>query len=138
MKIKLHSVMVDDQAKALAFYTEVLGFRLLRDLPAGPYRWITVVAPEGPDDVELVLEPNANPAARAFQEAMFEQGIPLSAFEVDDVEAEFRRLTERGVAFTQEPVQMGPVRLAILSDTCGNLIQLYQPPGGAEGDAPGA
>lgn len=126
MRIKLHSIMVDDQAKALAFYTDVLGFRKKHDVPAGPFRWITVVSPEGPDDLELVIEPNANPAAQAFQEAMFEQGIPLTAFEVDDIEAEVERLRGRDVAFVREPMSAGPVKMAIFADTCGNLVQLYQ------------
>ncbi|WP_437480063.1 VOC family protein [Sorangium sp. So ce1014] len=127
MKIKLNSIMVEDQDRALKFYTEVLGFKKKHDVPVGEYRWITVVSPEGPDDVELVLEPNANPAAKTFQQAMFAQGIPLTAFEVTDLRAEFARLKERQVAFTQEPTPMGPVMMAVLSDTCGNLIQLYQP-----------
>lgn len=127
MRIKLQSLMVDDQSKALAFYAEVLGFKVKHDIPAGGARWITVVSPEGPDDLELVLEPNENPAARKFQEAMFAQGIPLAAFEVDDIEAEYERLTARDVAFTVKPTSMGPVTIAIFADTCGNLIQLYQP-----------
>ena len=127
MRIKLTSLMVDDQNKALKFYTEVLGFRKKHDIPVGEYRWITVTSPEGPDDLELALEPNANPAGRAFQEAMFSQGIPVAAFEVTDIAAEFHRLTERGVAFTRQPAKAGPVTLAVLADTCGNLIQLYQP-----------
>jgi len=127
MRIKLHSIMVDDQEKALTFYTKVLGFRVKHDFPAGPYRWITVVSPEGPDDLELVLEPNANPAARTFQEAMFAQGIPLTAFEVADIEAEHARLAAQDVAFTQTPTSMGPVTIAVFADTCGNLVQLYQP-----------
>jgi predicted enzyme related to lactoylglutathione lyase len=127
MRIKLHSVMVDDQDKALRFYTEVLGFKKKHDIPVGEYRWITVVSSEGPDDVELVLEPNANPAAKKFQEAMFAQGIPLSAFEVTDLAAELARLKASNVAFTQELKQQGPVVTAVFSDTCGNLIQLYQP-----------
>ena len=126
MRIRLQTLMVDDQDAALRFYTEVLGFRTKRDMPAGPFRWITVVSPEGPDELELVLEPNANPAARAFQEAMFSQGIPLAAFEVDDMQAEVARLRDQDVAFTQEPTSMGPVTIAIFADTCGNLIQLYQ------------
>jgi glyoxylase I family protein len=93
----------------------------------GEFRWLTVVSPEGPDDVELSLEPNANPAAKTFQESMFKQGIPLAAFEVSDIRAEFERLRGRGVAFTQEPTPAGPVTIAVFSDTCGNLIQLYQP-----------
>ena len=125
MRIKLTSLMVDDQSKALRFYTEVLGFTKKRDFPVGEYRWITVTG-EGRDDVELALEPNANPAGKAFQEAMFAQGIPLAAFEVGDIQAEFRRLTAQGVAFTREPSAAGPVTLSVFSDTCGNLIQLYQ------------
>ncbi|MCY1054794.1 MULTISPECIES: VOC family protein [Nannocystis] len=127
MRIKLNSIIVDDQNKALKFYTEVLGFRKKHDLPVGVYRWITVVSPEGPDDLELVLEPNANPAAQTYQKALFDQGIPLTAFEVDDLAAEVRRLKGLGVAFTQEPTPVGAVSIAVLSDTCGNLIQLYQP-----------
>jgi len=127
VRIKLTSIMVDDQTRALAFYTGVLGFKKKRELPVGEYRWITVVSAEGPDDVELSLEPNANPAAKTFQRAMFDQGIPLAAFEVADIGAEFARLKALGVAFTREPTRMGPVTIALLSDTCGNLIQLYQP-----------
>jgi catechol 2,3-dioxygenase-like lactoylglutathione lyase family enzyme len=127
MRIKLTSIMVDDQTRALAFYTGVLGFKKKREFPAGEYRWITVVSPEGPDDVELSLEPNANLAAKTFQRAMFDQGIPLAAFEVGDIAAEFARLKTAGVAFTREPTRMGPVTIAVFSDTCGNLIQIYQP-----------
>ena len=127
MRIKLTSIMVDDQEKGLRFFTEVLGFRKKHDIPVGEYRWITVTSPEGPADVELALEPNANPAGRAFQEAMFAQGIPIAAFEVADIAGEFARLTAQGVAFTRPPAQAGPVTLAVLADTCGNLIQLYQP-----------
>ena len=127
MRIKLTSIMVDDQGKALRFYTDVLGFRKKHDIPVGEYRWITVTSPEGPDDLELALEPNANPAGKAFQEAMFKQGIPLAAFEVSDIAAEFARLSEKGVAFTQKPTPAGPVTIAVFADTCGNLIQLYQP-----------
>ncbi len=124
--IKLTSLMVENQDKALAFYTNVLGFKAKHDIPVGEYRWITVTAPDR-DDVELTLEPNANPAGKAFQTAMFEQGIPLAAFEVDDLAAEHARLTKLGVAFTRGPTAAGPVTIAVLSDTCGNLIQLYQP-----------
>jgi glyoxylase I family protein len=127
MEIKLTSIMVEDQDKALKFYTDVLGFRKKRDFPVGEYKWLTVVSPEGPDDVELALEPNANPAAKTFQKAMFEQGIPLAAFKVNDVDAEFARLRGLGVAFTREPTAMGPVKIAVFSDTCGNLIQIFQP-----------
>jgi len=127
MRIKLTSIMVNDQDHALRFYTEVLGFKRKHDIPVGEYRWITVTSPEGPDDLELALEPNANPAGKAFQEAMFSQGIPLTAFEVADIAAEFARLTAQGVAFTQPPTPAGPVIIAVFADTCGNLIQLYQP-----------
>ena len=127
MRIKLTSIMVDDQDKALKFYTDVLGFRKKLDFPVGEYKWLTVVSPEGPDDLELVLEPNANPAGKAFQDAMFTQGIPLAAFEATDIAADFARLKAQGVAFTREPTRMGPVTIAVFSDTCGNLIQMYQP-----------
>ncbi len=127
MRIKLTSIMVDDQAKALKFYTDVFGFVKKHDIPVGEYRWLTVVSPEGPDDLELSLEPNANPAGKTFQEAIFKQGIPITAFEVVDIGGEFKRLKALGVAFTQEPTRMGPVTIAICADTCGNLIQLYQP-----------
>jgi glyoxylase I family protein len=126
MKIKLTSVMVDDQAKALRFYTDVLGFAKRRDFPVGEYRWISLISPEGHPDVELALEPNANPAGKAFQTAMFEQGIPIAAFEVADIREEYRRLKQRGVLFTVEPTPAGEVTLAIFADTCGNLIQIYQ------------
>src|SRR5262245_32956149 len=127
MRIKLTSIMVDDQAKALEFYTEVFGFVKKQDIPVGEYKWLTVVSP-GRDDLELSLEPNANPAGKTFQEAIFKQGIPLAAFEVDDLAAEFKRLKGLGVVFTQEPMSAGPVRIAVCADTCGNLVQLYQPP----------
>jgi len=128
MRIKLTSIMVDDQDKALKFYTEVFGFVKKLEIPVGEYRWLTVVSPDGPDDLELSLEPNANPAGKAFQEAMFSQGIPIAAFQADNLEKEFKRLKELGVVFTQPPTPAGPVTVAICSDTCGNLIQLYQPP----------
>jgi len=127
MRIKLTSIMVNDQDKALQLYTEVLGFRKKHDIPVGAYRWITVVSAEGPDDLELALEPNANPAGKAFQEAMFAQQIPLAAFEVADIEGEYKRLKGLGIVFTGEPCLAGPVKIAVFSDTCGNLIQLYQP-----------
>jgi catechol 2,3-dioxygenase-like lactoylglutathione lyase family enzyme len=129
MKIKLTSLMVDDQDKALAFYTDVLGFRKKNEIPMGPYRWLTVVSPEDPDGAELSLEPNANPAGRQFQQEMFAQKIPLAAFEVGDLTMEVTRLRDRGVVFVTEPFDAGGVHLAVLSDTCGNLIQLYQPKG---------
>lgn len=127
MRIKLTSVMVDDQEKAVRFYTNILGFRKKHDIPVGEYRWITVVSDEGPEDLELALEPNANPAGKAFQEAMFAQGIPVAAFETSDIEAEFARLSAAGVAFTLKPTKAGPVVIATFADTCGNLIQLHQP-----------
>ena len=127
MRIKLTSLMVDDQSRALAFYTDVLGFEKKHEIPVGEYRWITVVSREGKDDLELSLEPNANPAGRAFQEAMFTQGIPLAAFESADIAADVARLRSHGVAFVTDPTPMGPVTIAVFSDTCGNLIQIYQP-----------
>ena len=128
MRIKLTSIMVDNQDKALKFYTEVLGFRKKHDFPVGEYRWITIVSPEGRDDLELALEPNANPAGRTFQQAMFAQKIPIAAFEVADIATEYTRLRALNVVFTSEPTKSGPVTIAIFSDSCGNLIQLYQPP----------
>ena len=129
MRIKLTSVFVDDQDKALDFYTRVLGFVPGQNIPVGEFRWITVRSPEG-GDAEVTLEPNANPAAKTYQEALFEQGIPITAFEVDDVRAEYDRLCQLGVQFTMEPTAAGPTTLAIFSDTCGNLIQIYQRPPG--------
>ena len=126
MRIKLTSIMVDNQDKALKFYTQIFGFVKKHDIPVGEYRWLTVVSPEGPDDLELSLEPNANPAGRTFQDAIFKQGIPIAAFEVDRMDQEFSRLKELGVMFTQEPTPAGPVIIAVCADTCGNLIQLYQ------------
>ena len=126
MKIKLNSVMVDDQDKALKFYTEVLGFVKKTEIPVGNFKWLTVVSPEEPNGTELVLEPNQNPAARTFQKALFEQGIPLTAFQVEDIQKEYQRLKKLGVAFKQEPTKMGPVTQAVFDDTCGNLIQIYQ------------
>jgi glyoxylase I family protein len=126
MRIKLTSIMVDNQDKAEKFYTQVFGFVKKHDIPVGEYRWLTVVSPEGPDDLELSLEPNANPAGKDFQHAIFKQGIPIAAFESNDIEKEFKRLTGLGVVFTQEPTRAGPVTIAVCADTCGNLIQLYQ------------
>jgi glyoxylase I family protein len=126
MRIKLTSIMVDNQDKALKFYTQIFGFVKKHDIPVGEYRWLTVVSPEGPDDLELSLEPNANPAGKTFQDALFTQGIPITAFEVDRMDQEFSRLKELGVMFTQEPTPAGPVIVAVCADTCGNLIQLYQ------------
>lgn len=122
--IKLTSVMVDDQAKALAFYTNVLGFETAQDVPVGEYRWITVTAP-GRDDLMLALEPNAN--GKAWQAELFGKKIPAIALESTDLDADYRRLRDAGVAFTQAPMDAGPVRIAVLADTVGNLVQLYQP-----------
>ncbi|HEX9940912.1 MAG TPA: VOC family protein [Thermoanaerobaculia bacterium] len=126
MKIKLTSVMVGDQDKALKFYTEVLGFVKKTDLPAGGARWLTVVSPEGPDDIELLLEPTGFPAAKTYQKALFEAGIPLTAFAVEDLQKEYEQMKEAGVVFRTEPTKTGPVTIAVFDDTCGNLIQLYQ------------
>jgi glyoxylase I family protein len=127
MRIKLNSIVVDNQDKALNFYTKILGFEKSKEIPVGEFKWLTVVSPEGPADVELSLEPNANPAAKEYQEAIFKQGIPITAFEVDDLRTEYDRLKSLGVMFTMKPTDQGPVMIAIFSDTCGNLIQLYQP-----------
>jgi predicted enzyme related to lactoylglutathione lyase len=126
LQIKLTSIMVEDQSKALAFYTDVLGFVKRMDFPVGEYRWITVAASER-DDLQLALEPNANPAAKAFQQAMLAQGIPLASFESTDLDADYARLMKAGVAFTKPPTNAGAVKIAVLSDTVGNLIQLHQP-----------
>lgn len=126
MKIKLTSVLVDDQDKALKFYTEVLGFVEKMNMPMGKFKWLTVVSPDGPSDIELLLEPNENPAAQVFQKALKEQGIPLTAFFVDDIRSEFERMKKLGVTFTVEPTQAGPVTVAVFDDTCGNLIQIVQ------------
>lgn len=127
MRIKLTSIMVDDQDKALKFYTEVLGFEKKHEFPVGEYKWLTVVSPESPQDVELSLEPNVNPAGKTFQQAMFAQKIPVAAFEVSDIAGEYERLKKHGVVFVSEPTRMGPVTIAVFSDTCGNLIQMYEP-----------
>jgi catechol 2,3-dioxygenase-like lactoylglutathione lyase family enzyme len=124
MRINLASVLVDDQAKALRFYTEVLGFLPKADIPLGEARWLTVVSPEDPDGTELVLEPDGHPAARPFKDALVADGIPFTSFAVDDVEEEYERLTALGVTFTQQPTRMGPVTTAVLDDTCGNLLQI--------------
>ena len=126
MRIKLNSIFVDDQEKALRFYTNVLGFEKKRDFPVGGARWIAVTSPEGSDDLELVLEPNGHPAASAYQAALRNDGIPITAFESADIRGEVQRLKERGVVFTIEPTVAGTVTIAIFSDTCGNLIQIYQ------------
>jgi catechol 2,3-dioxygenase-like lactoylglutathione lyase family enzyme len=126
MKIVVTSVLVDDQEKALRFYSAVLGFTKKADIPMGPYRWLTVVSPGEPNGVELVLEPDQHPAAGPFKRALVEDGIPFTSFGVEDVQAEFDRLRLAGVHFTQPPVAMGPVTTAVFDDTCGNLIQIAQ------------
>ena len=124
MRINLASVLVDDQEKALRFYTEKLGFVKKTEVPLGGHRWLTVVSPDEPDGVELVLEPDEHPAAKPFKAALVQDGIPFTSFAVTDVQAEYDRLTGLGVTFTQPPTVMGPVTTAVLDDTCGNLIQL--------------
>jgi catechol 2,3-dioxygenase-like lactoylglutathione lyase family enzyme len=126
MRINVTSVFVDDQEKALAFYTDKLGFLKKTDVPAGGARWLTVVSPEAPDGVELLLEPNAHPAAQAYQQALVADGIPCTSFAVDNARAEFDRLSASGVTFVQPPTAMGPVTTAVLDDTCGNLIQIAE------------
>ena len=128
MKIKLTSVSIDDYDKALKFYTEVLGFVKKRDIPLGEgARWITVVSPEEPDGTELLLEPNADyPAMKALKEALTQDGIPFTAFQVDDIQKTYERLKKLGVEFTMEPTNMGMTTVAVFDDTCGNLIQIYQ------------
>ncbi len=128
MRIKYTSVYVSDQGKALKFYTETLGFVKKADITAGKYRWLTVTSPEDQDGVELVLEPNENPAAKAYQEALFKQGIRATNFIVDDIQKEYERLKKLGVKFTIEPTKLPgtPSTIAVLDDTCGNLIQITQ------------
>ncbi|WP_433610736.1 VOC family protein [Prescottella agglutinans] len=124
MRIHLTSVHVDDQDKALAFYTDVLGFVKKNDVPLGQHKWLTVVSPDNPDGTELLLEPDEHPAAQAYKKGLVADGIPAASFAVDDVQAEFERLRALGVVFTQEPLSMGPVTTAVFDDTCGNLIQI--------------
>jgi len=126
MKIKLNSIFVDDQDKALAFYTEKLGFVKKHDIPLGEFKWLTVVSPEEPDGTELVLEPNDNPTASTYQQGLFEQGIPITAFTVNNIQADYERLKGLGVEFTMEPTNAGTTTIAVLNDTCGNLIQIFQ------------
>src|SRR5215207_4233539 len=124
MKIVVTSVLVDDQEKAVRFYTDVLGFTKKEDIPMGEARWLTVVSPQDPDGTELLLEPDAHPAAGPFKQALVADGIPFTSFAVDDVAAEHARLASAGVEFTQPPTEMGPVTTAVFDDTCGNLIQI--------------
>lgn len=126
MRVIYNSVFVDDQEKALAFYTDVLGFVKKEDVPVGEFRWLTVVSPDDRDGTELLLEPNENPAAAQFQKAIFEQGIPATSFGVDDVQAEYERLTALGVEFNVEPTDYGTYSIASFDDTCGNLIQIQK------------
>lgn len=127
MRIKITSVMVNDQSKALAFYTDVLGFKKKQDIPVGEEdRWLTVVSPEGPDDIELLLEPTRFPPAQTYKQALFDAGIPATAFAVADVQAEYDRLVSLGVVFKSGPTKTGPTTIAVFDDTCGNLIQIFQ------------
>ncbi|MBX3656605.1 MAG: VOC family protein [Ramlibacter sp.] len=127
MQIKFISVMVADQDKALAFYTETLGFQKCADIPMGSYRWLTVTSPDGIEGVELVLEPMAFPPAQVYQKALFEAGIPATAVITTDIQAEVKKLKARGVVFRGEPQAMGPITAVVFEDTCGNLINLVQP-----------
>lgn len=127
MQITLVSIMVEDQDRALRFYTTVLGFEKKNDIPMGEFRWLTVSSPEGVAGVELVLEPLGFPPARVYQKALFEAGIPATAFISNDIAAEYKRLKELGVTFRGEPVRMGPITVVMFEDTCGNLINLVQP-----------
>lgn len=129
MRIRLNSVPVGDQDRALAFYTANLGFVKKEDIPMGEFRWLTVVSPEEPEGAELVLEPTGFPPSKTYQAELFEAGIPCTAFEVDDVEEEFESLSKSGVQFTGEPVDVGGAIIAVFNDTCGNLIQIYQATG---------
>ena len=126
MKINVCSVLVDDQDKALAFYTDVLGFVKKTEIPLGEAKWLTVVSPEAVDGVELLLEPDGHPAAKPFKQALVADGIPWTSFAVDDIRAEHERLEKLGVKFIQPPTEMGPVTTAVFDDTCGNLIQIAQ------------
>jgi catechol 2,3-dioxygenase-like lactoylglutathione lyase family enzyme len=127
MRIDLSSVMVDDQEKALQFYTGKLGFVKMADIPMGDYRFLTVVSPEGPDGIELVLEPMGFPQAREYQKTLFDSGAPITAFRTDDIDAEYAKLKGRGVTFRGEPQVMGPIKAVLFEDSCGNLINLVQP-----------
>lgn len=127
MKIYVTSLIVDDQEKALKFYTETLGFVKKNDVPVGEFKWLTVVSPEDPNGTEILLEPNDNPAALAFQRSIFEQGIPQKSLAVENIQNDYERLTKLGVNFTIKPAPAGPVTVAVFNDTCGNLIQMVQP-----------
>jgi catechol 2,3-dioxygenase-like lactoylglutathione lyase family enzyme len=127
MRIQLASVFVDDQDKALRFYTEVLGFEKKEDVPVGEYRWLTLVSPAEDDGTRLLLEPDAHPAVKPFKDALVDDGIPFTTFGVDDVHAEYERLRSLGVRFTQQPTDLGPATTAVFEDTCGNLIAIAHP-----------
>jgi catechol 2,3-dioxygenase-like lactoylglutathione lyase family enzyme len=129
MRISYASMLVDDQEKALQFYTRILGFQVKHDVPMGDVRWLTVVSPDDPDGTELTLEPDGHPAVKPFKDALVADGIPFTAFVVDDVRVEYERLAALGVRFTQQPTDMGPVTTAVLDDTCGNLVQLQSATG---------
>lgn len=126
MKIIVTSLFVDDQDKALEFYSKTLGFVKKHDVPIGEFRWITLVSPDDPEGTELLLEPNQHPAAKEYQQKIFSEGIPATMFGVADIQAEYKRLRELGVKFTTEPTTMGEMTLAVFDDTCGNLIQIAQ------------
>ena len=126
MRIWVSSILVDDQDKALAFYTNKLGFTVKHDIPMGAHRWLAVVSKDQPDGTQLVLEPDAHPAAKPFKDALVADGIPFTSFQVDDLDAEFARLEALGVQFVRAPMDAGTVRMAVLDDTCGNLVQLIQ------------
>ncbi|WP_449539726.1 VOC family protein [Ferdinandcohnia sp. Marseille-Q9671] len=126
MKIIVTSIFVENQEKALAFYSDTLGFVKKHDVPSGEFRWITLVSPEDENGTELVLEPNNHPAAKEYQMKLFAEGIPVTMFGVADIEAEYKRLTEKGVRFTMKPTKMGDFSIAVFDDTCGNLLQIIQ------------
>ncbi|GIN60204.1 hypothetical protein J27TS8_01970 [Robertmurraya siralis] len=126
MKIIVTSIFVQDQEKALEFYTKTLGFIKKHDVPSGEYRWITLVSPDEQGGTELLLEPNNHPAAKEYQQKLFAEGIPVTMFGVGDIREEYERLVEKGVSFTMEPTKMGEVTIAIFDDTCGNLIQMIE------------
>ena len=126
MKVILNSIFVEDQDKALSFYTEKLGFIKKQDVPVGKFKWLTVVSPEDPDGTEVLLEPNDNPVSETYQKGVYEQGIPATSFGVENIQAEFEKLKGLGVRFTMEPTKMDKVTLAVFDDTCGNLIQIMQ------------
>ena len=126
MEIIVTSIFVEDQDKALAFYTETLGFIKKHDVPSGKFRWISLVSPDDPDGTELILEPNDHPAAKEYQKKLFADGIPVTMFGVADIHKEYQRLSEKGVKFTMQPTEMGEFSIAVFDDTCGNLIQIIQ------------